>query len=765
MNAAISAVMPEHASLRILVLDETWVAALTAGGFDLVVTDYVMHWTDGLEVLKTLKARYPECPVIMVTGTGNEEVAVAAMKLGLDEYVVKSVLHHRRLPNVVRAVLERRRAAELEDRLATLTDALEVGVYRKTLDGGLLDCNAAFRRLADRWAAGDPALLANRLCCAPELAAVASHLVLGPQPVYEVAIAGPHGEQHWLSARRVLTSRGADTIVDGFVTDVTAQHQTLEQLRQSEARNRSILDSLREAHITADGSGTIIQVNPAAVRLFGYREEDLIGQSVAKLVAPAYESPHVQQRMHEASTCDRDIIRGARVYEDGGLRKDGTRFPVDVIVNRISTNAGIYLNAIVRDLTEERAASATLRLLHEAMEAAFDAVVVTDKHSVLIYCNGAFTRITGLTLSEMQGRMVYQMLIEQGLMDLSREDYRKARGFDASWTGRLLLTLPDGTKQIQNVVTTPVLDEHGTIIHYVAVWRNVSAEVDLQQQLLRAQKLEAVGQLAAGIAHEINTPIQFVGDNLRFLGETFEELQTLCQSLREISHSADGRDAPSATLAAALDNAETSYLFTEGPRAVTQSLEGINRVARIVRAMKDFSHPGQSLMEMDLNRAIESTITISSNEWKYVAMIETDFDAELPVVPVLPGEFNQVILNMIVNAAHAIADVVGDGSADKGRIRVTTRRQESSAEITIEDTGAGIPEEIRHRIFDPFFTTKAVGKGTGQGLAIAHNVIVEKHRGSISVASEPGAGTCFTIRLPLQRAAKDADAEAADGES
>jgi len=272
MSAATSAVTPEQADraltpepgrgLRILVLDDsredrrlaiqmlqrefsaletveiadagTWAAALTAGGFDLVVTDYVMHWTDGIEVLKTLKARYPECPVIMVTGTGNEEVAVAAMKLGLDEYVVKSVLHHRRLPSVVRAVLERRRTAELENRLATLTDEFGVGVYCKTLDGRLLDCNAAFRRLADRWAAGDPALLADRLCSAPGLAAAALHPVLGPQPVYEVPIADPHGEQHWLSVRRVLTSRGADTIIDGFVTDVTTQHQTLEQLRHIE---------------------------------------------------------------------------------------------------------------------------------------------------------------------------------------------------------------------------------------------------------------------------------------------------------------------------------------------------------------------------------------------------------------------------------------------------------------------------------------------------------------------------------------------------
>jgi signal transduction histidine kinase len=259
-------------------------------------------------------------------------------------------------------------------------------------------------------------------------------------------------------------------------------------------------------------------------------------------------------------------------------------------------------------------------------------------------------------------------------------------------------------------------------------------------ELLQAQKLEAIGQLAAGIAHEINTPTQYVGDNLRFLKESFGELDSLLAQLVELG------GEPASHL---LGEADFDYLKEEIPRALNQSLEGVDRVAKIVRAMKEFSHPAREKTATDLNRAIQSTVTVASNEWKYVAEIELDLDAQLPAVHCSPAEFNQVVLNMIVNAAHAITDVVGDGGKGKGKITVRTRSDGEWAIVEIKDSGSGMPPHIQQRIFDPFFTTKEVGKGTGQGLAIAHNVIVDKHGGTIKVSSTPGAGTTFTIRLPI----------------
>ena len=262
----------------------------------------------------------------------------------------------------------------------------------------------------------------------------------------------------------------------------------------------------------------------------------------------------------------------------------------------------------------------------------------------------------------------------------------------------------------------------------------------LEDNLRQAQKLEAIGQLAAGIAHEINTPTQYVGDNLRFLKESFGELDSLLGQLVEV-----GGDAASKLIG----EADFDYLKEEIPRALNQSLEGVDRVAKIVRAMKEFSHPAREKTATDLNRAIQSTITVASNEWKYVAEIEMDLDTNLPAVHCSPAEFNQVVLNMIVNAAHAISDVVGDGGKGKGKIRVRTRSDGDFAIIEISDSGSGMPAHVQQRIFEPFFTTKEVGKGTGQGLAIAHNVIVDKHGGTIKVASSPGAGTTFSIRLPI----------------
>ena len=211
-----------------------------------------------------------------------------------------------------------------------------------------------------------------------------------------------------------------------------------------------------------------------------------------------------------------------------------------------------------------------------------------------------------------------------------------------------------------------------------------------------------------------------------------------------------------------LDQADAAYLLEEIPRAIDQTLEGVGRVAALVNAMKEFSHPDTKEKSLlDLNRAIAGTLTVARNEWKYVAELETDFDPSLPPVSCHPGEFNQVILNLIVNAAHAIGDVARQGGRKMGTIRVQTRKCADWAEIRIEDTGTGIPEKVRSRIFDPFFTTKEIGKGTGQGLAIARSVIVDKHGGSLHFETEEGRGTTFIVRLPYEGKALPAKAVAA----
>ena len=274
---------------------------------------------------------------------------------------------------------------------------------------------------------------------------------------------------------------------------------------------------------------------------------------------------------------------------------------------------------------------------------------------------------------------------------------------------------------------------------------DITQQKKLEQELAQAQKLESIGQLSAGIAHEINTPIQFIGDNVRFLRESMTEVFGL---LRTVEARAGARPVDGEELATWFAATDLGYLREEVPKAISQSLDGVARISTIVGAMKEFSHPAVERTPHDLNRAIASTITVASNEWRYVADMHTDFDATLPPVTVMPGPFNQAILNILVNAAHAIAEANAGKPGSRGTIRVSTRRLDEWVEIRIQDSGTGIPEKIRERIFDPFFTTKAVGKGTGQGLAIAHDLIVNKHGGTIAFETAPGQGSTFVIRIP-----------------
>jgi signal transduction histidine kinase len=277
----------------------------------------------------------------------------------------------------------------------------------------------------------------------------------------------------------------------------------------------------------------------------------------------------------------------------------------------------------------------------------------------------------------------------------------------------------------------------------------------LGRELVASQKLESVGRLAAGVAHEINTPVQFVSDNVQFVRTSLTDIDGVIGAYRQLLQAAQSGENIAAAVNCALTaegSADLDYILSQAPLALDGSLEGLGRIATIVRSMKEFAHPDQTdKTPADLNQAIRSTLVIANNEYKYVAELDTYF-GELPPVECHLGEINQVILNLIVNASHAISDVVKDTGL-LGKITVRTRLDGDDVEISIQDTGAGIPAAVRDKLFEPFFTTKGVGKGTGQGLALARSVIVNKHVGTLRFESECGKGTTFFIRLPIKAAA------------
>lgn len=286
--------------------------------------------------------------------------------------------------------------------------------------------------------------------------------------------------------------------------------------------------------------------------------------------------------------------------------------------------------------------------------------------------------------------------------------------------------------------------------HYVVILYDISQHKQLEQQLAHSQKMESIGSLAAGVAHEINTPIQYVGDNTYFLKEGFATLHGIVKKYHDlVKKIEDGEDYSSLLMEVKdLENeGDIDFLIDEIPVAIDQSIDGIERVSTIVQAMKKFSHPGNTEMTMNnLNEIIQNTVVVARNEWKYVSDLSTDLSPDLPEIPIHGDDISQVILNLIVNATHAISDVVNEG--EKGKINIKTTYDDRFVELEISDTGAGIDPKIYNKIFNPFFTTKEVGKGTGQGLAMAYSIVTEKHQGKLSFESEIGVGTSFNIKLP-----------------
>ena len=511
--------------------------------------------------------------------------------------------------------------------------------------------------------------------------------------------------------------------------------------RLQEKWSRLALDSLLDGLMFVDADEQILHANPAACAMFGYSGSEMAGQSVSSLFC---RKDWAQERESDLG----GLMRGEgqaslRMEELKATHRDGSHFHVTVVVSRLTVGRESCYAFILRDISEEIAHTEELRRVVTAVEGTADSIAIYDRDGKLVYVNRAYERHTGWHAGSALGKLA---------LDLNTSDlyYEIAATVSRGrvWSGHLTTKMRDGRYTEEEGTISPVIDHNGRITHFVSVTRDISEKIKLEQRLAQAQKLESIGQLASGIAHEINTPTQYVGDNTRFFKDAFSDIEELFETLDSLKGQS-GCEA-SKRLYKALEKADVAYLRNEIPLALEQSIEGIERVSKIVQAMKEFSHPGQEKTLVDVNTAIRSTITVATNEWKYVADVHQDYDQCVPALSLHRGLFNQVILNLIINASQAIAEKREiTGSHQKGSIWVSTSADSGSIKICIADTGVGIPPRIIARVFDPFFTTKEVGEGTGQGLSIAHDVIVNKHGGTIDVESEEDVGTTFTIRLPM----------------
>ena len=575
--------------------------------------------------------------------------------------------------------------------------------------------------------------------------------------------------------------RAAAVVVHYDITDRVLATERLDRANTDASLLALVAEHTNNSVIITDERARIQWANHGFTQLTGYALSEVLGRTPGSFLQGPDSDPDTVAYM-------RSRLRAQEGFEVEILNyhKSGRPQWIASEVRPVPDPDGhvIRFIAIQSDITQRRAGEEAMRQQQERTaelaaarareKAVLLGIISTIPHAVFwkdrefryLGCNQRLAHLAGLDRPEdIIGKTDFDCPWA-AQADGYREDDRRVL---ESGESRLDIegALEDNEGRTIFLLTSkvPLRGPDGEVAGVLGIFADITELKGMQHELAQARKLESIGQLAAGIAHEINTPTQYVSDNTRFLSDAFKGLWPPIRRFADLESTLPG--APTrdelAPLWKALREADVGFLSEEIPKALDQSLEGLERISTIVRAMKGFSHPGDAKADADLNAAIEGTIVVARHEWKYVAEVETDLDAGLGLVPCHVGDFKQVILNMIVNAAHAIEKARGAGPGSRGHIRITTKRCEPWAEVRISDDGCGIPPANRSRIFDPFFTTKEVGKGTGQGLSIAYAAIVKKHGGTIEVDSQEGSGTTFIVRIPLTSAPDERKPQQASG--
>jgi len=597
----------------------------------------------------------------------------------------------------------------------------------------------------------------------PEMAVVIASVLDDPEQVKEVLKLGIYGYivKPFTSNLVLITIENA---LRRHRLELQAQLHTRMLEREVAARTKSLDEQLHLLQTLLDAipvpiyykntDHVYLGCNRAYERIFKRQRESIIGKTVFDI-----HSPQFAAEVHQK---DEEIFqsRGVQIYERTQLRADGSEL-TSVLHKAVFTDSQGELAGLVGvgfDISEQKRTEQSLRLSEEKLRSIMDnlhiGVLMISPDMEILQINKQMQKWFPQFAAESANigflDFIRQPGQQEGDADFSVEDL-----FTQGKRQEVLATLATSENdRIFKIIVSPIAGETGAITAAVGLFEDITDKLVMERELNQAQKLESIGQLAAGIAHEINTPVQYVGDNIHFLGNGFRDLEEIYKQYENFLQAVkNGQPVADfiPELEAAVDLADLPFLFDEIPKTIEQSIDGINRVGAIVRAMKEFSHPGsEEKVQVDINHALENTLMVSRNEWKYVAEVEAEFAPDLPLLSCLVGEINQVFLNLIVNAAHAIGEVTEGGKNGKGLIKLSTRIRDPWIEIRIADTGGGIPESVRHRIFDPFFTTKKIGKGTGQGLTIARNVVVNKHQGKLYFETETGKGTTFVVQLPLK---------------
>ncbi|MEA3241139.1 MAG: PhnD/SsuA/transferrin family substrate-binding protein [Pseudomonadota bacterium] len=510
-----------------------------------------------------------------------------------------------------------------------------------------------------------------------------------------------------------------------------------------------LLNALPNPVFYKDNEGKFLGYNQAFIRLAGISGDELLGKTAADFL-------NGQLTRLAASTDDQALEgRGLQHYECLLSLADGSQryyaIMKDLFKYRDGSPGGVV--GAFYDLTEIKKAEKRLKRLSSVVEQASEAIVVTDLAGNIVYCNPAFTQSTGYSQVEALGQN--PRVLKSGSQD--EAFYQKLWDTITAgdvWHGVFKNKRKDGTFFAEQAAIFPIKDDGGNIVNYAAVKRDITRENLLENQLRLSQRMEAVGQLAAGVAHELNTPIGFVSSNMESVKNYVDQFKQLIPRYQEFigkvsELNPDLLPEELKILRQVEEDAHLDFILEDLDELFGENAEGFERISQIVIKLREFSRvdSGDESGHYNLNRAIETTLVVSRNEYKYVADTKTELAEDLPDVVCDSGEINQVLLNIIVNAAQAIKE---QGREDKGKISIVTDYDDQWVTCRLSDDGPGMSEEVRENIFNPFFTTKVVGTGTGLGLYISYDIIVNKHGGQLQVDSTPGQGTTFIIKLPRE---------------
>jgi PAS domain S-box-containing protein len=527
-----------------------------------------------------------------------------------------------------------------------------------------------------------------------------------------------------------------------------------EALQKSEERFRLISALAHNAFIMMDNEGKISYWNKAAERIFGYRREQVIGKDLHMLLIPRTSQEAFKKGFNRFRVTGQGPVIGQTI-EATAIKNDGTEFPISLSISSIKLENKWNALGIARDISERKRAEEEIKLAHAELNQIFDTAAdgmrVIDKDFNILSINETFSILSGISRDEARGRKCYEVFSAPFCHTSNCPLVRILNG-EQRIGCEIEKERRDGTKIFYSVIATSYKRPDGELVGIIEDIRDITESRQILGQLFQSEKMASIGQLAAGVAHEINNPTGFVSSNLKTLSDYHNDISSLVEQYRKLT--TDLRQTMATAgypvsvseqlerIAELEAEADIDFVLNDISDLVKESREGTERIKKIVLDLKDFAHPGEDKPRFaDINRNMESTLNVVWNELKYKATVTKDY-GDLPEVECYPQQLNQVFMNLLVNAAQAMEK--------QGEIRIVTRADDGYVEIRISDTGKGIPKENLSKIFDPFFTTKEVGKGTGLGLNVAYNII-KKHNGTIDVESTVGKGTMFTIRIPVQK--------------